>query len=71
MALAGPQAAPPAEPVPATAGEAAPAPSPGARTGKAKAPRAARVRREERRYVQRSYPRSRFVETVFRNLVLN
>jgi hypothetical protein len=67
MALAGPQAEPP----PATAGEAAPGPSPSARTGKAKASRAARVRREERRYVQRSYARSRFVETFFRNLVLN
>jgi hypothetical protein len=69
MALAGPQAGPP----PAAVAETAPAPSPALRASKEKSSRAARVvRREERRVVQRSYPRqSRFVETFFRNLVLN
>jgi hypothetical protein len=67
MALAGPQTEPP----PAAAGEAAPGSSPAARTGKAKVPRAARVRREDRRVAQRPAQRSRFVETFFRNLVLN
>lgn len=69
MALAGPQS----EAQPAAAGEAARGPSPAARAGKARSPsRAARVHREERRVAQRAYPsRSRFVETFFRNLVLN
>jgi hypothetical protein len=67
MALAGPQPE-----APPSVAEAAPRPAPDARSDKAKAKRASRARREERRTAQRTYPRrSRFVETIFRGLVMN
>jgi hypothetical protein len=70
MALAGPRAAEAAPGL--AAGETERGPLPAAQAAKAKPPRAAKVRRDDRRHVQRVYPpRSRFVETFVRNFLWN